>query len=195
VGLQLFTALGPSIVGEIVAAGERVFLDLKYHDIPNTAAHAVAEASRLGASFTDVHVAGGEAMLRAAAEAAAPRTMVLGVTLLTSLDAAAAREVGFRGEVSDIVARLALLAKRCGLHGVVASAHEVAGIKRACGSSFLTVVPGIRPAGAGVQDQRRAATPSEAIRNGADYLVVGRPITDAPDPVGAAEAIVAEIGG
>ncbi len=202
VGLQLFSALGPAIVREILDAGEKVFLDLKVHDIPNTAARAVGEAFRMGACFTDLHVTGGEAMLRAAVEekrrirpkgTAPPR--LLGVTVLTSLDATALAAVGFQSGLPELAVDLARLAKKCGLDGVVASAHEVADIKSACGWDFLTVVPGIRPSGADARDQRRAATPSEALLAGADYLVVGRPITKALDPAGAAEAILAEIEG
>jgi orotidine-5'-phosphate decarboxylase len=202
VGLQLFSAAGPAIVREIVAAGERVFLDLKLHDIPNTAAHAVGEAARMGAAMTDLHVAGGEAMLRSAVEEArrrriegAPPMRLLGVTILTSLDAAALRAVGFKGDLPELVTTMAGVARSCGLDGVVASAHEVKAIRRACGDSVRTVVPGIRPAGAGLADQKRAATPREAMAEGADYIVVGRPITGAPDPVAAVESIAAEIGG
>jgi orotidine-5'-phosphate decarboxylase len=202
VGLQLYTAEGPAAVREIVRAGERVFLDLKLHDIPNTVGAAVTEATRLGVSFLTLHTAGGEAMLRAAVEAArraerrpSLRPRLLGVTVLTSLDSAAVRSVGFRQSPLRLAVHLAGLAQRCGLGGVVASGREVAAIKRACGPGFLTVVPGIRPAGTELGDQRRATTPAEAVLAGADHLVVGRPITAARDPGAAAEAIVAEIGG
>ena len=207
VGLQLFSAYGPSIVKTIVDAGERVFLDLKYHDIPNTAAHAVTEAVRMGASLATLHVAGGEPMLRSAVQAArsAPgpsgrrsargRTRLLGVTVLTSLDAAALERVGIMKPLPDLAVDLARLARAAGLDGVVASAHEVAAIRAACGPEFLIVVPGIRPAGAGLLDQKRAATPSEALLAGATSLVVGRPITEARDPAAAADAILAEIEG
>ncbi|MBI3448421.1 MAG: orotidine-5'-phosphate decarboxylase [Acidobacteria bacterium] len=200
VGLQLFTAAGPAVVRDIVEAGEKVFLDLKFHDIPNTVARAVEEAARAGAFFTDVHTTGGEEMMRAAAAAAragtapgAARPRILGVTILTSLDAAAMGAVGLRADVPALVTDLAILARRSGLDGVVASAHEVASIRRECGPSFVIVVPGIRPGGAGLDDQKRAATPREAILAGADYLVVGRPITGGADPAGAAEAIAAEM--
>jgi orotidine-5'-phosphate decarboxylase len=201
VGLQLFTAHGPAIVRDIVAQGDKVFLDLKLHDIPNTVAHAVAEGSRLGASLMTVHVPGGEAMMRAAAEAAAAarprgrRTRIVGVTVLTSLDAAALAAVGILEPLPGLAVKLALLARSCGLDGVVTSGHEVEGIKSACGGSFLAVVPGIRPSGAGLDDQKRATTPAGALLAGADYIVVGRPITGADDPTAAAEAILHEMGG
>lgn len=202
VGLQLYTAEGPAVVREIVRAGERVFLDLKLHDIPNTVAGAVTEATRLGVSFLTLHTAGGEAMLRAAVEAARRaerrpglRPRLLGVTVLTSLDGDALRSIGFRKNPLRLAVHLAGLAQRCGLGGVVASGREVAAIKSACGPGFLAVVPGIRPAGTQLGDQRRVTTPAEAVLAGADHLVVGRPITAARDPGAAAEAIIAEIGG
>lgn len=202
IGLQLFTAEGPAVVREILDAGERVFLDLKFHDIPNTAVGAVTEAARLGASFVDLHVTGGEAMLREAVAASrracrgrGRRPRLLGVTVLTSLDREALRAVGVREPISRLVVRLARLAQRSGMDGVVASGHEVAAIRRACGPGFLTVVPGIRPAGSSVGDQKRIMTPSRALAAGADYLVVGRPITAAKDPGEAADSIVEEMRG
>lgn len=205
VGLQLFTSEGPGVVRKIVASGERVFLDLKFHDIPNTAAGAVSEGVRLGASFIDVHASGGREMLQAAARAARrawretggggrTRPRLLGVTVLTSLDRRALAGVGIQSPPERQVLRLAAVAREAGLDGVVASGEEVEAIRRRCGSRFLTVVPGIRPAGSAQGDQRRAVTPAQAVMAGADYIVVGRPITGARDPAAAAEAIIAELG-
>ena len=201
VGLQIFSAHGPAIVREIVEKGDRVFLDLKLHDIPNTVAHAVAEGARLGVSLMTLHVPGGEAMMRAAAEAASrtrppsARPRLVGVTVLTSLDAPALAAVGIQEPLPNLAVRLAVLARSSGLDGVVASGREVEAIKAACGTSFLAVVPGIRPSGEGLNDQKRATTPSEALAAGADYIVVGRPITAAKDPAAAADSILKEIGG
>ena len=196
VGSQAFTAAGPSLVQEIVARGEKVFLDLKFHDIPNTVAGAVASASRLGVSFVDVHGLGGRAMVEAAVGALpAMATRLLAITILTSHDEDTLDEIGVNGTMLDSVRRLALLAKDAGADGVVASPHEVALIREACGSDFLIVTPGIRPAGAARGDQSRAATPGAALAAGADYVVVGRPITEAPDPAAAADAIVREMEG
>lgn len=186
-GLQAFIANGPSIVREVVARGERVFLDLKIHDIPNTAQHAVAEAAGLGAAMMTVHAAGGEAMLRACAT---DKTLVLGVTILTSLDEAELQRVGFHGSPLDNAVRLARLAQGAGLGGVVASPEEIEAIREACGSGLVIVAPGIRPAGSEAGDQRRTKTPAAAIAAGADYIVVGRPVTEARDPRAAALAIV-----
>jgi orotidine-5'-phosphate decarboxylase len=190
IGLQAFIANGPSIVREVVASGERVFLDLKIHDIPNTARHAVAEAVSLGASMATVHAAGGEAMLRACAH---DSLLVLGVTVLTSLDEAELARVGLQGSPVDNAVRLAQLAKDSGLRGVVASPLEIASIREACGAGFVILTPGIRPAGADAGDQRRTMTPGEAVAAGADYIVVGRPITGAADPRSAALRIVEEM--
>jgi orotidine-5'-phosphate decarboxylase len=206
VGLQLYTAAGPGVVREIVRAGERVFLDLKFHDIPNTVAGAVAEAVGLGADFIDIHASGGEEMMRAAASAVRKawrgldgggrsRPKLIGVTVLTSLDREALAATGLRAPVGRQVLRLAGLAQAAGLDGVVASGREVAAVRKAFGPSFLTIVPGIRPAGAALGDQRRATTPARAVLSGADYIVIGRPITEAEDPASAADAIVAEMGG
>lgn len=194
VGSQLFTAAGPELVQEIVARGEKVFLDLKFHDIPNTVAGAVSSASRLGVSLIDVHGLGGRAMLEAAVGVLpAMGSRLLAITVLTSHDAASLDQVGVNGSIHDAVRRLALLAKEAGLDGVVASPHEVALIREACGPDFLIVTPGIRPAGATKGDQARSATPATALASGADYIVVGRPITKADDPASAADAIVAEM--
>ena len=178
IGLQAFIANGPSLVREVVGRGEKVFLDLKIHDIPNTAQHAVAEAASLGATMLTVHASGGAAMLRACA---VDTTLVLGVTVLTSLDDDELARVGFTGGPLDNAVRLARLAKDAGLRGVVASPLEIAAIREACGHDFAIVTPGIRPAGSDAGDQRRTLTPREAIRAGADYIVVGRPITGAKD--------------
>ncbi|MGH9686543.1 MAG: orotidine-5'-phosphate decarboxylase [Candidatus Acidiferrales bacterium] len=197
VGSQLFTAEGPRAVQRLAGLGFGVFLDLKFHDIPNTVAGAVAAAADLpGVRMMTVHTSGDLAMMRAAKEAIAgrkKRPALLGVTILTSMDAAALRRVGLSGSPGARVLALARLAKKAGLDGVVASAHEVTAIRRACGPRFLIVVPGIRPATAAANDQARVATPAEAIRAGASYLVVGRPITGAPDPAAAAQSIANEI--
>jgi orotidine-5'-phosphate decarboxylase len=191
IGLQAFISNGPSIVREVIDRGAKVFLDLKIHDIPNTAKHAVAEAASLGAAVVTVHTAGGEAMLRACSvRPIGDTTLVLGVTILTSLDDAELQRIGFRGTPLDNAVRLAKLAQESGLRGVVASPHEVAAIRAACGDEMRLVVPGIRPEGSEAGDQRRTMTPAAAIAAGADYIVVGRPITDASDPRAAAQAIV-----
>jgi orotidine-5'-phosphate decarboxylase len=189
IGLQAFIANGPSIVREVVGRGERVFLDLKIHDIPNTAMHAAAEAAMLGASMLTVHAAGGAAMLAAAAKAA-PEVVTLAVTILTSLDEADLPAIGFTGDAESNVVRLAKLAQQSGLRGVVASPQEIRAIREACGDGFVILTPGIRPAGSDRGDQRRTMTAAEAVCAGADYLVVGRPITEAKDPRAAAMAIV-----
>ena len=189
IGLQAFVANGPAIVREIVARGQRVFLDLKIHDIPNTAQHAVAEAAALGAAIVTVHTAGGEAMLRACAR---DDILVAGVTILTSLEEADLEPIGFAGTVADNAVRLARLAQSCGLRAVVSSPREIAAIRQACGDLTI-IVPGIRPAGSEAGDQRRTTTPAAAIAAGASYIVVGRPITDARDPRAAAMEIVASL--
>jgi orotidine-5'-phosphate decarboxylase len=194
IGSQLFTAAGPSFVGELVHAGHPVFLDLKFHDIPNTMSSAIAAAARLGVTFVDVHASAGSAGLAAAARALrGSDTRLLAITVLTSHTATTLQEVGFEGPVEGAVRRLARLAQAAGAHGVVASPAEVAAIRAECGPDFLVVTPGIRPAGSAALDQARLSTPGAALRAGADYLVVGRPVIEAPDPVAAAAAIVAEI--
>jgi orotidine-5'-phosphate decarboxylase len=190
IGLQAFAANGPAIVREVIARGAKVFLDLKIHDIPNTAKHAVAEAASLGASMVTVHTSGGAAMLHACA---LDSTLVLGVTVLTSLDDADLQRIGFTRTALETAVRLARLAQESGLRGVVASPHEIAAIREACGSGMRIVVPGIRPEGSEAGDQRRTMTPAAAIAAGADYIVVGRPITDASDPRSAALALVDSI--
>ncbi|HTY40317.1 MAG TPA: orotidine-5'-phosphate decarboxylase [Thermoanaerobaculia bacterium] len=197
VGLEAFVAEGPPLVAEVAAAGRaKVFLDLKFHDIPATVAGAVTSAARSGAAMVNVHASGGRAMLEAAREAATRGGLarLIGVTLLTSIDARALADLPLAGAPEAIARRLALLAKDCGLDGVVCSAADLPGIRDACGPGFFTVVPGIRPAGAGVQDQKRVATPASALRDGADLLVIGRPVTAAPDPDAALDRILEEIG-
>ena len=201
IGTQLFTAAGPAAVERAHKRGARVFLDLKYHDIPNTVAGAVREATRLGVFMLNIHASGGVAMMRAAAEAATkaasdfavPRPIVLGVTVLTSLDRKALQtEVGVPASVEAHVLRLAEHAREAGLDGCVASAREVALLRAGLGARWTIVTPGIRPASRD-DDQIRVATPTSAIRAGADYLVVGRPITAAADPAAALRVIVDEI--
>ena len=196
VGMQLYTAEGPQVVRDLVASGRRVFLDLKYHDIPNTVASAVREAAALRVSMLTVHASGGGKMLRAATEAARsvdPALMVLAVTVLTSLDDNDLDKLGVRGRVVDQVLRLAALAIADGCHGVVASAQEASELRSELGDEFAIVTPGVRPAGAGHGDQVRVVTPAEAIAAGASHIVVGRPITAAADPAGEARAILGQI--
>ena len=207
IGSQLFTAAGPAAVKEISALGPGIFLDLKFHDIPNTVAGAVLSAAAMtGVQLVNVHALGGTAMLHAAAQAVsagvpmgADRPRLIAVTVLTSMDAKAIREVGIGGPPKTRVVKLAKLAKSAGVDGVVASVQEARAIRKACGRDFLIVTPGVRPAtksdGASSKsdDQARTATPTEAIKAGADFLVVGRPIIAAPDPRAAAQATVDEI--
>ena len=197
IGTQLFTAEGPKIIEKVAGLGSGIFLDLKFHDIPNTVAGAVAAAAKLPRiKLMTIHTTGGLAMMRAAREAAGSRKnrpAVLGVTILTSLDAQAMENVGLSGTPGSRALALAKLAKEAGLDGVVSSAHEVRAIREACGTDFLIVVPGIRPADTSANDQSRVATPGEAIKAGASYLVVGRPITEAADPRKYAQGIAKEI--
>ena len=197
VGKELFVAAGPAIVEQLHERGFEVFLDLKFHDIPNTVAGACKSAARLGVWMVNVHASGGEAMLRAAQEAVAAVTkppLLIGVTILTSLDDASIARVGFSGSVRENVERLARLAKECGLDGVVCSAQEAPWVRSAAGSSFSLVTPGIRLATDAKGDQVRTVTPAEAVKLGADYLVIGRPITQAADPVAVLEGIRRELG-
>jgi orotidine-5'-phosphate decarboxylase len=221
IGKQLFTAEGPQVVRDLVASGRDVFLDLKYHDIPNTVAGAVRQAAQLGVRMLTVHASGGLRMLRAAVEAAGGggasvphicppladvgstsrtasgtadrRPLVLAVTVLTSLNDEDLQEIGVSGRVADQALRLAALARTAGCGGVVTSAREVREIRRELGAGFAIVTPGIRPAGTAQNDQERSATPAEAITAGASHIVVGRPITASPDPAAAARRILDEI--
>lgn len=192
IGLEAFTAEGPRIVSEVAGTGARVFLDLKLHDIPTTVSRAVAAASRSGAAMVNVHALGGREMLLAACEAAA-RVKLVAVTLLTSLDPRALADLPIAGHPEGITRRLAVLAKECGLDGVVCAPRDLPAVRSACGNGFLTVVPGIRPAGNEAFDQKRIATPKAALDAGADLLVVGRPVTAAADPEAALESLLAEI--
>ncbi|HEX9685932.1 MAG TPA: orotidine-5'-phosphate decarboxylase [Burkholderiales bacterium] len=198
VGAELYTAVGPALIEKLRRAGFSVFLDLKFHDIPNTVAAACLAAAELGVWMIDVHALGGRAMMEAA-RAALPesgnRPRLVAVTLLTSMDANDVAGVGLGASPQAAVLKLAQLAQASGLDGVVCSAREAAALRRQCGKNFTLVTPGIRPAGAGEDDQSRIATPREAIAGGADYLVIGRPIARAPDPLAALRAINAEIAG
>ena len=192
VGKELYVAAGPSVVRTLQERGFEVFLDLKFHDIPNTVAGACRAAARLGVWMLNVHASGGEAMMRAAREAAGtvPRPpLLIAVTVLTSLGEDDLPRVGLHGSVAENVERLAALAKGCGLDGVVCSAMEAPRLRAAHGAGFKLVTPGIRLAGAAADDQSRVVTPTEALRLGADYLVIGRPITQAADPVAVLESI------
>jgi orotidine-5'-phosphate decarboxylase len=208
VGMQLYTAGGPGVVRDIVASGKKVFLDLKYHDIPTTVAAAVREAAQLGVSMLTVHASGGANMLRAAAEAArfyeshgagvlarptADKLQILAVTVLTSMDERDLNQIGVEAPIRDHVVRLASLALEAGCGGVVSSAHEVKALRAQLGSGFLAVTPGVRPAGAAHADQARVVTPAEAMGAGATHIVVGRPITAAANPARKAEEILREI--
>jgi orotidine-5'-phosphate decarboxylase len=200
IGSRLFTSEGPAFVEELAARGDRVFLDLKFHDIPNTVAGAVAAATRLGVWMVNVHASGGSAMMRAAHAAAreeaarrsAPAPLVIAVTLLTSLDQETLTEVGFSDSMAAQVDRLAALTESAGLDGVVASPQEIAIIRRRCGPRFTIVTPGIRGAGDARHDQSRTLSAADALSAGASYLVVGRPIIAAADPRAAAERIAAQ---
>ena len=201
VGMELFYSVGPNTVRYLKEQGKQVFLDLKLHDIPNTVAHSVRALTRLGVDLMTLHGTGGTEMLHAAAEAAADeaakrcvdRPNLLAVTVLTSFDEASWQAIGSGLPVADAVLNLATLAKDAGIDGVVSSPHEAAKIRQACGKDFLIVTPGIRPSFAQANDQKRIATPAQAIANGASYLVIGRPITQDEKPREAAQKIVEEI--
>ena len=199
IGKQLFTACGPAAVRVIQKHGGEVFLDLKYHDIPNTVAMATLEAARLGVKLSNLHALGGYEMMAATMDAldkefkGGERTKVLAVTILTSSTEETLRGIGIEHSVQDMVVRLAKLARSAGVDGVVASPQEVQLIREACGPDFLIVTPGVRPAFASADDQKRIMTPAAAVAEGADYLVIGRPISAAADPAQAADMIVAEI--
>jgi orotidine-5'-phosphate decarboxylase len=198
IGLQLFTKEGPELVRSIRARGGRIFLDVKYHDIPNTVARACEAAASLQVDFINVHALGGKAMMQAAAKALAagaermrvPKPRLLAVTILTSHDGRSLKqEVGLRGSPAAEVKRLALLAQAAGCDGVVCSPREIGIVRKACGPGFIIVTPGVRPAGAPKQDQKRTMTAGQALAAGADFLVVGRPVTEAADPVLAVDAM------
>lgn len=196
VGLELFTAAGPGIVEELTSRGHSVFLDLKFHDIPNTVAGAVRSAAKLGARLMTLHALGGPAMLAAAREALtglADPPELLAVTVLTSMDAAQLKAIGLEIAPAQQVEHLARMGMEAGLKGFVCSPEEVGMLRRLTGPDGVLVIPGIRPAGAAIGDQKRVATPADALRQGASYLVVGRPITQAPEPAAAAWAILEEM--
>ncbi|MDD5424563.1 MAG: orotidine-5'-phosphate decarboxylase [Candidatus Omnitrophica bacterium] len=200
VGMGLFTSYGPDAVKMVHDKGAKVFLDLKFHDIPNTVAHAVRSAAKLGVFMINIHAMGGSDMITAAAAAAAEaaggsdkKPILLGVTVLTSMDQAAIGEIGVERKIEEEVIALARLGKDAGLDGVVASPNETSLIRQNLGKDFIVVTPGIRPAGAEKGDQKRTMTPADAVRAGADYIVVGRPIIEAKDPVEAAKKIIKEM--
>jgi orotidine-5'-phosphate decarboxylase len=192
VGSQLFTRHGPQIVERIIGSGGSVFLDLKYHDIPNTVATAVRGASGLGVSWLTLHASGGREMISAAKEAAG-EVKILAVTVLTSLDQAAVKEIGWDGEIKDRVLSLAVMARDAGADGIVCSPLEVSAVRAAVDDECVLVIPGIRPAGASTDDQARIATPEKAVADGADYLVVGRPVVKAEDRKEAVRMILEEM--
>jgi orotidine-5'-phosphate decarboxylase len=196
IGKELFTAAGPQLVAWLAHEGYGVFLDLKFHDIPNTVAKACESACKLGVWMLNVHATGGSAMMRAARAAvdkAEVPPLLVAVTVLTSLDQTALDEIGYVGDVSATVMRLAKLAKTCGLDGVVCSALETSLLRNELGTGFSLITPGIRPADSGMDDQSRVVTPVAAISNGSSYLVIGRPITQAADPLEALQRINSEI--
>ena len=196
VGKELFTSAGPRFIADLQERGFDVFLDLKFHDIPNTTAAAVSAAADLGVWMVNVHAAGGRRMLEAAADALAQRReapLLIGVTLLTSFDEKDFCELGFERSLEDQVVHLATLSAECGLDGVVCSAREAASLRARLGGDCLLVTPGIRPAGSAIDDQRRILTPREALSQGSSYLVIGRPITAAEDPAEALRAINASL--
>nr|WP_304185420.1 orotidine-5'-phosphate decarboxylase [Hafnia alvei] len=186
VGKEMFTLFGPQFVRELQQRQFEIFLDLKFHDIPNTAAHAVAAAADLGVWMVNVHASGGARMMTAAREALLPfgkdAPLLIAVTVLTSMEAEDLRGIGIEQSPADYAERLALLTKECGLNGVVCSAHEATRLKASCGQAFKLVTPGIRPAGSSAGDQRRIMTPVEAAKAGVDYMVIGRPITQSLEP-------------
>jgi len=200
---SLFNEEGPAIVREVIKKGGKVFLDLKYHDIPNTVANYAKAATKMGVFMFNIHASGGLAMMKAAAEAVKEtaeelrikKPLVLGVTVLTSIDQDALNsQLNVEGEVEQQVVHLALLAKKAGLDGVVCSPKEIKAIRKACGNDFVIVTPGIRPAWSATDDQKRITTPKDAVEAGADYLVIGRPIRNALDKADAAKRILKEIG-
>lgn len=198
VGKELFTVAGPELVRGLVAQGFDLFLDLKFHDIPNTSANAVAAAADLGVWMVNVHASGGRVMMEAARnklEQQGSDMLLIGVTVLTSMSAGDVAEIGVQRPPAEQVLHLAKLARQSGLDGVVCSAQEAASLKAACGQAFTLVTPGIRPAGSDTGDQQRVVTPEQAMADGSDYLVIGRPITQAEDPIAVLKAINESIGG
>jgi orotidine-5'-phosphate decarboxylase len=195
IGLQLYTAAGPAIVQAVAATGAKIFLDLKLHDIPSTVAKAVAAAAELGVQMLTVHLSGGAAMLQAALEAKPPHLSLLGVTVLTSATQETLSEIGVASGLEDHVLQLAKLGKKSGIDGLITSPQEVGIIREQLGKEIILITPGVRPTWATSDDQRRFRTPREALRDGADYLVIGRPITADPDPRAAVERVVAEMAG
>jgi len=195
IGLQLYTAEGPGIVRAVAATGATVFLDLKLHDIPNTVAKAVAAAGDLGVQMLTIHLSGGRAMLEAAVETKPPGLALLGVTVLTSATEETLRETGVGSGLDAQVVRLGELGKKSGIDGLITSPHEVRVLRERLGPEMTLVTPGVRPTWAEANDQKRFTTPHEALESGADYLVIGRPVTAAPDPRAALERLLEEIGG
>ena len=193
IGLQLYTAAGPDIVRAVTARGARVFLDLKLHDIPNTVGKAVEAAGALGVAMLTIHLSGGRRMIEAAAKAAPDGLLLLGVTVLTSADAEMLRETGVASDVEEQAVRLAKLGAAAGVRGFITSPHEVARLRRELGAGVSIITPGVRPDWAAADDQKRFTTPAEALRNGADKLVVGRPVTADTNPLSALRRILTEI--
>jgi orotidine-5'-phosphate decarboxylase len=195
IGSQLFTACGPQIVRDIVASGGKVFLDLKFHDIPNTVTHAAVEAAKLGVSMMTIHASGGRAMMQSVAKElhdkfGNKRPIVVAITVLTSFDTRALFEIGIEVPIEEHVKRLALFAQECGIDGVVCSPREIQAVRKIVNLNFRIVTPGIRMPDQSLNDQQRIATPHEALSAGADYIVVGRAITADPDPHAAAERLL-----
>jgi orotidine-5'-phosphate decarboxylase len=193
IGLQLYTAEGPEIIRAVAATGAKIFLDLKLHDIPNTVAKAVAAAGKLGVQMLTVHLSGGRTMLSAAVEARPPNLSLLGVTVLTSATPETLSETGVNSGIEEQVLRLAELGKESGIDGLITSPHEVRILREQLGRQMKLITPGVRPSWATANDQKRFTTPNEALKSGADYLVVGRPITADPDPRAAVDRLLAEI--
>ncbi|MEY2561664.1 MAG: orotidine-5-phosphate decarboxylase [Verrucomicrobiota bacterium] len=194
IGLQLYTVAGPAIVQAVAATGAKIFLDLKLHDIPNTVAKAVTAAGEMGVHMLTIHLSGGSAMLRAAVEAKPPALSLLGVTVLTSASQETLGEIGIVSELSAQVVRLAELGQKCGVDGLITSPQEVRVLRARLGQEMTLVTPGVRPAWAAADDQKRFTTPGEALKSGADYLVIGRPITAHADPPAAMKRLLEEIG-
>lgn len=193
IGLQLYTAAGPAVVQAVAATGAKIFLDLKLHDIPNTVAKAVAAANDLGVEMLTVHLAGGSAMLKAAVEAKAPQLSMIGVTVLTSATQETLDETGISAPLRDQAVRIAQLGQQSGINRFVTSPREVGLLRERLGADVILLTPGVRPGWAAADDQKRFTTPREAVQSGADYLVIGRPITAAPDPRAAVDRILEEL--